>query len=108
MPVREFTHTRSSTSISLGDSHRTSSNSQVGRKEPYFFHDLWAALELMKEGLEVEEGKVELTIIVLVILIEKERIIIHGLGNSYVCQTVMPKKTNTSRKKSVTEDRFGA
>ena len=62
----------------------------------------------MKEGLEVEEGKVELTIIVLVILIEKERLIIYGLGNSYICLTVMPENANTSRKTSVTEDRFGA
>ena len=38
----------------------------------------------------------------------KRRLIIHGLGNSYVCQTVMPENTNISRKTSVTEDRFGA
>ena len=47
----------------------------------------------MKEGLEVDKaGKVKVTIIVLVTLIETEKLIIHGLGNACACQTVMPKK----------------
>ena len=53
-----------------------------------------------EEGLEVEEGKVELTVMVglLVTLTEKEKLIIHGLGNSCVCQIVMPKKYQQQRK----------
>lgn len=49
----------------------------------------------MKEGLDVEDGKVDLTIIVFVTLKGKEKEkekLIHGLGNSCVYQTVMPKK----------------
>ena len=53
-----------------------------------------------EEGLEVEEGKVELTVMtgLLVTLTEKEKLIIHGLGNSCVCQIVMPKKYQHQRK----------
>ena len=45
----------------------------------------------MKEGLEVEEGKVKLTFMVLVTLIGKGKLIIYGLGNLCICQIVMPK-----------------
>ena len=58
----------------------------------------------MKEGLEVEEGKVELTIIVLVTLIEKEKLIIHGLSNSCVFQTAIPKKISTLAEKQVLQN----
>ena len=48
-----------------------------------------------------KEGKVDVTIIAIVTLIEKEKLIIHGLGNSCVCQTVMPKKIPTPTEKQV-------
>ena len=63
------------------------------------FRHLRAALELVNKRLEVEEGKVELTVMVLVTLIEKEKqLIIHGLANLCVCQIVMPKKYQHQRK----------
>ena len=49
----------------------------------------------MKEGLEVKEGKVELMVLVTT---EKEKLIIHGLGNLCVCQIVMPKKYQHQQK----------
>lgn len=100
--VCRWVYTRSSTSISLGDTHKTSSN-KLGR---YFFHNLRAALDLVKDGLKVKEGEVQLIITVLVTLIEKERLILHGLGNSCVCQTVMPRKYQHQRKNKCYRQQF--
>ena len=59
--------------------------------------------------MEVEEGSVELTVMVLVTLIEKEKLVIHGLSNFCISQIVMPKKHQHQQKKaSITESRFGA
>ena len=86
--VCRWVYTRSSTSISLRDTYKTSSN-KPGR---YLFRHLRTALDLVKAGLKVKGGEGQLIITVLVTLIEKERLILHGLGNSCVCQTAMPRK----------------
>ena len=59
----------------------------------------------MKEGLEVEEGKVEVTVMVLVTLIEKEKVTIYGLRNFCVFQIVMPKKYQYQQKNKCSKKR---
>ena len=58
----------------------------------------------MKEGLEVEEGKVELTIMVLVTLIEQEKVMAIYVFVRLSCQ----KNTKTSGKTSLIESGFRA
>ena len=78
-------YTRSSTSISLEDTRRTSSN-RAG---------LVFSPSVSSTGTgERRTGsrRRQSTVMVLVTLIEKEKVIIHGLDNLCVCQIVMPKK----------------
>ena len=78
-------YTRSSTSISLEDTHRTSSN----------IPGLLFSPSVSSTGTgERRTGsrRRQSAVMVLVTLIEKEKVIIHGLGNLCVCQIVMPKK----------------
>lgn len=49
--VRRQVNTRSFISISVRDTHITSSNRPSREERAYFFHHLWAALEQVKEGL---------------------------------------------------------
>ena len=94
-------YTRSSTST-----HRASSN-RPGREERALL--FLPSLSSTGTGEGRTEGKVEPTVMALVTLIEKEKLIIHGLGNLCVCQIVMPEKCQHQRKnKCYTEGRFGA
>ena len=78
-------YTRSSTSISLEDTHRTSSN------RPGLLFSPSVSSTGIGEGRTGSRRR-QSTVMVLVTLIEKEKVIIHGLGNLCVCQIVMPKK----------------
>ena len=94
-------YTRSSTST-----HRASSN-RPGREERALL--FLSSLSSTGTGEGRTEGRVEPTVMVLVTLIEKEKLIIHELGNLCVCQIVMPEKCQHQRKnKCYTEGRFGA
>ena len=75
----------SKNSISLEDTHRTSSN------RPGLLFSPSVSSTGIGEGRTGSRRR-QSTVMVLVTLIEKEKVIIHGLGNLCVCQIVMPKK----------------